>query len=258
MDSSNLKVSVITPTHNGEKFVKETIYSILNQTHKNLEVLIVDDCSSDNTVKIIKSFDDPRIKLFQNEINSGAAFSRNKALKEASGDYIAFLDGDDIWFPTKIEEQLSFMVKNSYDFSYTEYELINETSDRIGIYFVGPKRVNYRRFLRIDYVGTSTVMYKRSIYPVLSIPNDIYKRNDDAMWLLLSKKADCYLFPKILAQYRKSGSSISSGNKIKLFKYHIVLYKKLYNYSLFICYLYAFRNVFYYFLKQLFYKKKLK
>ena len=256
MDLSNIKVSVITPTYNSEKFIKETLESIINQTHKNLEVLVVDDCSKDNTIEIVKSFNDSRIKLFQNEKNSGAAYSRNKALSEATGDYIAFLDGDDLWYKDKLEKQLTFMLDNNYVFCYTKYELIDENSNRLGIIYTGPKKVTHRKFLRIDYVGTSTVMYKREIYPDLCIPNDIYKRNDDALWLLLSKKSSCFLFPVLLSRYRKSNNSISSGNKTKLFKYHVLLYKKLYGFSTTKSYFFAFRNVLFYFLKQIRYKSK--
>lgn len=252
----NKKVSVICPTFNCERFVLKTIESVLNQSYSNIELIVVDDHSSDKTVEIIKSISDKRIKLIVNEKNSGAAFSRNAALKEATGDYVAFLDGDDIWLDNKLSTQISFMINNKYDFTYTDYELIDEDDKRLNIYYTGPKKVTYKKFLRIDYIGTSTVIYKKSIYPSLQIPNDIYKRNDDALWLTLSKHADCYRMPGIYSQYRRSTKSISAGKKSKLYKYHVILYKKMYGFGNFKANLFALRNVFFYLLKQIKYKKK--
>lgn len=251
------KVSVVCPMYNCEKFALKTVHSVLSQSYSNVELIIVDDCSKDKTVEIIRQINDERIRLLINEKNSGAAFSRNVALKVATGDYIAFLDGDDIWLPGKLEKQVSYMEENNYDFTYTDYELIDENDNRLMVFYDGPDRVNYKKFLRIDYIGTSTVIYKKDICPLLQVPSDIYKRNDDALWLTLSKYADCYRMPGIYSQYRKSSSSISSGSKIKLFKHHMILYKKLYNFGNFKSFLYASRNVFFYILKQKKYKKRL-
>lgn len=251
-------VSVICPTHNSERYIDETIFCVLSQSYENLELIIVDDCSTDRTVERVKKINDSRIKLIVNEKNSGAAFSRNVALRNANGEYVAFLDGDDLWLPGKLEKQIQFMKEHKYMFTYTDYELVDENGKRLKILYTGPKRVTYRKFLRIDYIGTSTVIYKKEICPLLQIPNDIYKRNDDALWLTLSKFADCYRFPMVFSQYRRSGNSISSGSKAKLYKHHVILYKKLYGFSSFRANLYAIRNVFYYILKQIKYRKKLK
>lgn len=253
----NKKVSVICPTYNCEKFVSETIQSVLSQSYSNIELIIVDDCSTDKTIEIVKSFSDKRIKLIVNKTNSGAAFSRNVALKAATGEYIAFLDGDDVWLKDKLSNQINFMNEHNYAFTYTDYELIDENNKRLNVFYTGPKKVTYRKFLHIDYIGTSTAIYKREICPLLQVPNDIYKRNDDALWLTLSKFADCYRLPAVYSQYRRSSNSISSGKKSKLFKYHVILYKKLYGFGSFKAYLFALRNVFFYFTKQIKYKKKL-
>ena len=255
---NNKLVSIVCPTYNCERFVKKTISSVLNQKYENFELLIIDDCSSDKTVDIVKSIKDKRIKLFVNNKNSGAAYSRNKALALAKGDYIAFLDGDDLWAEDKLEKQIAFMEKNNVMFSYTDYELIDEHDQSLGVYYTGPRKVTYRKFLHIDYVGTSTVVYKREIYPDLKIPDDIFKRNDDALWLLLSKKETCFRMPGIYSKYRRVSGSISSGKKSKLFHYHVVLYQKLYGASKFKATIYALRNVFYYFCKQILYKKRIR
>ena len=119
-------VSIIMPSWNTAKFIGETIQSVKNQTYTNWELLIVDDCSTDNTDEIVASFKDDRIRYFHNEKNSGAALTRNKALREAKGEWIAFLDSDDLWAPTKLEHQINFMKKNGYNLSFTEYEKIDE------------------------------------------------------------------------------------------------------------------------------------
>lgn len=254
----NQKVSIICPTHNCEEVIKFTIKSVLSQSHLNWELIIVDDYSTDLTVDVVKEFHDSRIKLLLNNKNRGAAFSRNRAIKEASGEYIAFLDGDDLWAENKLEEQLAFMVDNYYAFSYTNYEEIDYLGKKIGKFVTGPRKVTHQMFKRMDYVGCLTVMYRRDICPDLQIPNDIYKRNDYALWLLLSKKANCYLLPKTLAYYRRGKNTISSGGKSKLFPYHVALYKKVFGYSTFKSFLCASRNVFYYIHKKLRYVKNVK
>lgn len=246
------------PSHNNEDCIKQTIFSVLNQTHKNFEIIVVDDASTDNTVSVIKSINDKRIKLYINERNSGAAFSRNFALSKCSGDYIAFLDGDDLWSKEKLEKHLSFMILNNISFSYTNYYVLDDASKRITFECSGPKIVSHRKFVNLDYVGCLTVMYRKVIYPDLSIPNDIYKRNDYALWLKLSEKSKCYLLDDTLAIYRKRSAGISSGSKFKLIKYHKIVFEKLYGYSSFRSFLCALRNVFFYIFKNMFYRAKVK
>lgn len=113
-------VSIIMPSWNTERFIAETIQSVIDQTYKNWELIIVDDCSSDNTDEVVASFKDERIKYLHNEKNSGAALTRNRALREAQGEWIAFLDSDDLWTPVKLEHQIRFMRKNGYSLSFTE------------------------------------------------------------------------------------------------------------------------------------------
>lgn len=243
--------------HNNAKFVDETIASVLSQTYSNFELIIVDDNSFDETVSLIKKYNDKRIKVYYNEKNRGAAYSRNLAISKAKGKYIAFLDGDDLWEEEKLAKQIQFMEDNNYDFTYTEYEVVDEQGNSSGVYFTGPKKVTHKMFLRIDYIGTSTVIYRSEVYPNLEIPNNILKRNDDAMWLLLSTKCDCYLMKGIYSKYRRNGGSISSGKKTKLFHHHIFLYQSLYGFNKAKATLFAIRNVFFYFLKQFRFKKRL-
>lgn len=258
---NDVLVSVIMPCYNDEKFIRESISSVLSQTHSNLELLIVDDCSIDQSLKIINEYRkrDKRIRVFCNDLNRGAAFSRNLALRESKGEYIAFLDADDLWEKNKIELQLKFMTDNNYSFSYTNYSVIDENGNRTSIYFTGPKIITHSKFMKMSYVGCLTVMYKKDIYPDLQIPNDIYKRNDYALWLKLSEKTHCYLFNKITALYRKrSANSISSSKKTTLVKYHKDLFIKLYNFNKITATLASYNNAIHYIFKNLKYKKRTK
>lgn len=254
MKLNDIKISVITPTYNVGKYVANTIKSILNQTHKNVELIIVDDCSSDNTAEVVNSITDNRIVFLQNNKNNGAAYCRNIAIKKATGDYIAFLDGDDLWLPNKLKKQLEYMINNNYYFTYTKYGVLNNNEE---LYEVsGPPVINHSLFLRCDFIGCLTVMYKRSVYPNLCIPNDIFKRNDYALWLKLSEKSKCYLLNEKLSLYNKRNDSVSSGKKIQLLKFHFILFKKLYNFNSLKCGFYALRNAVYFILKSIFYLKK--
>lgn len=255
MSILDLKVSVIVPAHNSGRFIAETIMSVLNQTHKNFEIIIVDDCSTDDTIEIIKSFEDERILLLENESNSGAAYSRNKAIANAKGDFIAFLDADDKWLPDKLEKQILFMESNHYDFSYTGYSWVREDNSEIGVFVSGPTKVTHKMFLRSNYVGCSTVMFRRSIYPDLNVPDSIKKRNDYALWLLLSKKADCYYLDECLTKYRKISGSISSGSKAKLVKHHYQVFKEVCGFKPIKAYLFAILNIVYFLFRSKKYKK---
>ena len=249
-------VSIVTPTFNSERYIKKTIESVLSQTYRNFEMIIVDDCSSDNTVEIVKSFSDRRIVLIENESNMGAAHSRNVAIKNAKGVFVAFLDGDDIWDCTKLEKQINFMLLNSIDFSYTYYDLIDENDNEMGIYYTGPKKITFKDFKKANYVGCLTVIYRKNVCPNLEIPKTLLKRNDYALWLLISQKTDCYLLNQILSHYRVRSGSISSVKRTKIIKHHIQLFKQVLNYNSIHAFFCSVRNVIFYFIKQTKYKKR--
>lgn len=217
-------VSIIMPSWNTEKYIGYSIQSVINQTYTKWELIIVDDCSTDNTDKVIHAFlPDSRIRYFKNKKNTGAAISRNKGLQLAKGQWVAFLDSDDIWLPTKLEKQIGFMITNGYVFSFTDYQIC---SNGIWEPFIctGPNIVTRRKFFDYCYVFTSTVMYDQTVIGLIQIA-DIKKNNDYAMWFEVSKKASCYRFPECLSYYIKHEKSISSCNKFKLIKYHYFLYR---------------------------------
>ena len=221
-------VSIIMPTYNCAKFIKCTIDSIIRQSYNNWELIIVDDCSQDDTEQVVKSYSikDNRIKYFRFDVNQGAAKARTKAMKLAQGNYIAFLDSDDIWLEDKINKQLDFMNKYNYNFSCTSYEQINENGERNGKIIKAKKKVDYNRLLLDCPVGNSSVMYNVDKLGKFEVP-DIKKRNDDALWLqILKKEKYIYGFDEVLMQYRIRKNSISR-NKLDLIKYHWQLYREI-------------------------------
>lgn len=216
-------VSIIMPSYNAEKYIYAAIESVQNQTYPNWELIIVDDCSKDNTLEIVKGIHDERIRLYQNETNSGAAVSRNKALREARGEWIAFLDADDLWIPEKLDEQLKFMVENGYDFTYTDYR-IQLNGEWLPYICTGPNMVNKRKMYDYCYFSTITVIYRRETVGLIQIEN-LRKNNDYAMWLQAVEKVDCYRYPKCMSYYIKHDGSVSSGSKVKLIKWHYLLFR---------------------------------
>jgi len=219
-------VSIIMPTYNCGKFIEETINSVINQTYTNWELIIVDDCSKDNTEEVVKQIKDKRIKYHKLKENSGAAVARTEAMKKAKGNYMAFLDSDDLWYPEKLEKQLKFMKDNNYDFTCTAYEQIDEESNLLNKVIKTKKKANYNRILLDCPVGNSTVMYNVDKLGKFEVPN-IRKRNDDALWLQIIKKAKyIYGMDDILMKYRIRSNSISS-NKLSLVKYHWQLYREI-------------------------------
>lgn len=233
MKSKNL-VSVITACYNSEKYISETLNSVLNQTHQNWELLLVDDCSKDNTIPIIKEFQktDKRIKLFQLDVNSGAAIARNTAIKDANGEFIAFLDGDDKWLPKKLELQLEFMISNNYNLTHTAYELIDNNGVKLNKTIVPAKTLNYNDMLYSNKIGCLTAIYNQSKLGKIYMPL-LRKRQDYGLWLKILKTGEkAYGLPEVLSQYRKTENSISN-NKLNLIKWNWKLYREVENLSVF-------------------------
>lgn len=208
-------VSIIMPSYNTALYIEETIQSVLNQTYPNWELIIVDDCSTDNTDEVLEKIKDPRIHYLKNEKNSGAAVSRNKALRKAKGQWIAFLDSDDLWMPNKLEKQIRFMEENGYAFSYTNYEEIDVNGNKTGVTVTGPKKITKTGMFNYCWPGCLTVMYNAEKVGLIQI-EDIKKNNDYAMWLKVCKKVNCYLLDEYLAQYRKGRSGSISTHSIKI------------------------------------------
>ena len=218
-------VSIIMPAYNCERFIAEAIRSVLAQTYTDWELIIVDDCSTDNTAQIVASFDDTRIVYQRNEKNVGAALTRNRALQIAKGHYIAFLDADDLWAPEKLEHQIAFMEKNGYDFTYTVFRRTDKP-----LRIAGPKHVTRLGMYAFCWPACPTVMYNRQKIGLIQI-TDLRKNNDYAMWLHVIQKADCYLLNEELFFYNKHAGSVSDAKISVLLKWHYRLWRQEMNCS---------------------------
>ena len=248
-------VSIIMPSYNTAEYIAESIKSVQAQTYSDWELIIVDDCSTDNTDDVVKEYlTDSRIRYLKNEINSGAAISRNYALREAKGRWIAFLDSDDLWHPEKLEKQIAFMEENGYAFTYTDY-MIKLNGAWIPYIYDGPNVVGRTKMYNYCYFSTITVMYDREKIGLVQI-EDLRKNNDYAMWLQIIEKAKCYRLPECLSYYIKHEGSVSSGSKLKLIKWHYMLFNKGLHKSPLVSWVLTGRNLFFGVLKKLYYKKK--
>lgn len=224
-------VSIVTPSFNSSKFINKAIESVLSQTYQNWEMLITDDCSSDDSCMIIERYveKDDRIKLFRLNENSGAGVARNNSISKAKGQFIAFLDSDDVWMPEKLEKQIAFMKNRNCALSCTSYMTINEYDEVIGM-VLAPNLHTFFENKCDDKVGFSTAIYDCERLGKRFMPT-IRKRQDWA--LVMSIMKDCkvaYGMKQPLGYYRKGQDSLSK-NKISLVKYNIAAYQKVLGWS---------------------------
>ncbi|MFV1453310.1 glycosyltransferase family 2 protein [Bacillus mycoides] len=209
------KVSIITPSYNSEEFIKQTIDSVIKQTFQKWELIVIDDCSQDNTREIVKAYEgiDNRIKLLELEKNSGAAVARNKGIEIARGTYIAFLDSDDIWEYAKLEKQIKFMEEKDIAFSFCGYEIIDENGNSLGKEIKVPSKITYNELLGNTIIGCLTVMLNKEKIGEIRMPN--MKPEDTALWLeILRTEFEAYGIQESLAKYRIVQGSVSR-NKFK-------------------------------------------
>ena len=200
---TNDLVSIIMLSHNKGEYVVESIGSVIAQTYKNWELLFVDDSSTDGTINKVLSYKykDERIQLSQYIFEQGEAVTRYKALKSAKGRWIAFMNCGDLWHPTKLEEQIAFMERNNYAFSYTKFGIIDSKSKIKETIIGGPEIISYSNMLKCCWPGYLTVMYDAA--KVGQLTEYKFKENNDyAIWLEICEETDCYLLNKNLATQR--------------------------------------------------------
>lgn len=212
----NKLVSIITPVYNSEKYIEECIKSVINQSYKNIEMIIIDDGSTDNSKKIIEKYTEsfPFIKYIKCNKNNGVWAARNIGIEKAKGRFISFLDADDLYKKNKIENQINFMLNNNYSFTYTAYDLINENSTSLNKVINAKEYEDYNRLLKGNDIGCLTVMIDRlKIETPIKFENNHHE--DFVLWLkILKNNVVAYGLDEILSSYRKSNSSVSH-NKIK-------------------------------------------
>lgn len=247
-----VSVSIITATYNSEEQLLDTYQSLFSQTYTDWEWVITDDCSSDGTIKIIQDIaaKDERVKYNRLDVNSGAAIARNSSIVRANGRYIAFVDSDDLWLPSKLAKQIAYMENNRFSFSFTAYELISfdgrSLKKTVDMHNTHPLTYD-DMLLKKATIGCSTVMIRREAFDDMFMP-EIRTGQDYALWLKLLKSgvsAVCY--NEVLTQYRITPNSISR-NKFKKAKRQWQIYRKLERLGLIkaaycFCF-YAFRAVF--------------
>lgn len=205
-------VSVITPVYNAAAFIEKTVQSVLNQTYTNIEHILVDDCSTDNSEAIINEMiaEDSRIKYIKLQENSGAAVARNVGIENARGQFVAFIDSDDVWRTDKLEKQISYMQDNKYAFTYTNFEMVSEDGHVLNTKVPLPKRLDYNGLLKNTAIACSTVIIDRQIIGDFRMPL-VRKGQDTATWLKILKSHDyAYALDEVLGQYRQVRGSISS------------------------------------------------
>ncbi len=214
-------VSVIMPCYNAQNNILKAIQSVLEQDYQNLELIIIDDNSTDNTINILNRLNDPRINIIFSNINQGAGISRNIGIERAKGRFIAFLDSDDVWLKTKLSEQINFMLENNYRFTFSYYQHLSETG--LGKIITAPKFTTYHRSLYGNVIGCLTVIYDTAHFGKQYMPL-IRKRQDFGLWLkLLSLEERAYCYPKVLAHYRTDSGM--TQNKLNAAKHQWLFYR---------------------------------
>lgn len=219
-------ISIITPSFNSAKFIAETIQSVQNQTYQHWEMIIVDDCSSDETVSIIQEIanKDSRIQLIKLEKNSGTGIARSTALEKATGKFIAFVDADDLWKPEKLDKQIDFMKANNLPFTFSFYDCINEAGQPLNRRIEAPLHLSYQQLFFCNYVGNLTGIYDANYFGKIPV-SSIRKRQDWMMWLTILKKIQfAQPVPESLAFYRIRENSISAS-KFDLVKHNFSVYR---------------------------------
>jgi teichuronic acid biosynthesis glycosyltransferase TuaG len=222
-----MKVSIITPSYNSAGFIGETIRAIREQSWKDWELLVTDDCSTDDTRQVVAAFadKDERIRLFALPENSGADIARNHSIGQATGRFIAFCDSDDLWTPDKLEKQIAFMLENNYAFTFAPYYLLNEEGRKTGISPARPK-VSYKDLLLTCDIGCLTAVYDTEKLGKQYMPA-IRKSHDYALWLKILKQIDfAYSYPAPLGYYRVRSHSVSR-NKLHAMRYNWKVYREV-------------------------------
>jgi teichuronic acid biosynthesis glycosyltransferase TuaG len=208
-------VSIVTPAYNAARYLPDTINSVLGQGYRDWEMLVVDDCSSDATGEVVSQYSarDRRIRLIAQASNGGPARARQAALERAEGRYIAFLDSDDRWLPTKLERQLEFMHRRRAAFSHTAFRRITVDGSKVGRLIRVPERLTYADLLGNTAIATSSVIVDRSLTGPFRMTVTYY--DDFVLWLEITRRGFAALgLNEDLMRYRVTGGSVSR-NKLR-------------------------------------------
>ena len=223
--------SIIIPLFNKENFILNTLQSVFNQSFTDYEIIIVDDCSTDNSLKIVMENSSDKVKIVRHEINKGLSATRNTGIKNATAKYIAFLDADDLWKPRKLDLQIDFLLKNDLPFTFSFYECINESGESLNRRVEAPRNLSYTQLFFCNYVGNLTGIYDVEFFGKIAV-SPIRKRQDWVHWLTILKKIrNAKPVPESLAYYRIRENSISAS-KLDLLKHNFAVYRTFHHYNL--------------------------
>ncbi len=212
-------ISIIMAAYNAERTIEQAVTSVLNQTYKNFELLIIDDCSKDNTLSIAENFKqkDNRVKIIKNEKNSGVSYTRKHGLEEANGEWIAVLDSDDAWDTDKLEKQIRLQKETGGDLLYTGSAFMDNDGNPIDWYLHAPQKIEYKQLLKQNLISNSSSLVRKELYEKYYVSDDCM-HEDFAVWLGILKSGKCaYGVDEPLLIYRLSKKS-KSGNKFKAAK----------------------------------------
>ena len=208
---NNEKITIVLPNYNSYKFIENTVNSIIKQSYKKWELIIVDDCSEKKTVTILKNFKkNKKIKFIFLKKNKGAGYCRNLAIKKSKSDYLAFIDADDLWHKDKLLEQINFMKVNKYEFSYTYYTTFNDRNSSTRN-IKTPYRFNFETFIKNTSIATSTMIVKRSLSTDVKFSNSKICEDYYYKCQLLKKIKFAYCFPKFFTKYQIRNNSLQSS-----------------------------------------------
>ena len=209
------KISIIIPIYNEEKYIKKTIQNIKEQTYTNYEIILVDDCSTDNSKPIMLKYKDNNIKLISLEKNMGPAIARNEGIKKATGRYICFQDADDLWDKNKLKKQLEFMQKNNCAFSYTAFKYLNNSKFKKDKIVNIPLILDYKKALKDTRILTASVMIDRSKIDekLLQMPN-VPAEDVASWWKILKNGFLAYGLNEVLVYYRITSNRLTSNKFI--------------------------------------------
>lgn len=224
-------VSVIIPAYNSSMFISHAVNSVVNQSYTNWEIIIIDDCSTDDTADIINGFvkSDERIFSISNECNLGVSKSRNLGIERSTGDFIAFLDADDVWHKDKLKCQLDKLNNSDFDFSYTSYAIVDANGFEIKNPYIVPEKVNFEFLLRENFIGCSTVMFSRKIADSFKFPTNFY-HEDYCLWLDIFKSgyrsvgcSDVLVDWRLISDSRSFNKKNSAVNRWKIYREYLKL-----------------------------------
>jgi teichuronic acid biosynthesis glycosyltransferase TuaG len=233
MELKDNLISIVVPVYQSEKYIESAIQSVLAQTYRNWEMILVDDGSSDRSYEIIKKYESSQISVYRLESNQGQAAARNVGRGYARGRYLAYLDADDLWSPEKLERQYHFMTEHQYAFTFTGYEFAGADGIRNGTVVHVPPTINYKQALKNTTISTITVMFDRKQIKdeLLAMPLGVRGEDTATWWQILRSGMTAYGLDQALSVYRRHGQS-HSGNKLKAVWGTYLMYRRCENLSI--------------------------